>query len=48
MDLKQLSGPDYLNGLIDGELEHPSMAHTLGFRLTDVGAGRAVICGPGG
>ena len=40
-----MTGLEYLNRVVDGRIEHPSMAHTLGFRLTDVEAGRAVITG---
>ena len=44
-DPRRLSGLDYLKALTEDRLPHPSMAHTLGFRLTDVGDGRAVISG---
>jgi len=40
-----MTGLEYLNRVVDGRIEHPSMAHTLGFRLTEVEAGRAVISG---
>jgi uncharacterized protein (TIGR00369 family) len=40
-----LAGIDYLRALIRDELPHPSMAYTLGFRLTEVDEGRAVISG---
>ena len=39
-------GIEYLNRIVDERIAHPSMAHTLGLRLTEVGeAGRAVIPG---
>jgi uncharacterized protein (TIGR00369 family) len=38
-----MTGLEYLQGVVDGSIPHPSMAHTLGFRLTDVEEGRAVI-----
>lgn len=41
---RQLSGLQVLRQIVDGRLPHPSMAHTLGFRLTEVDKGRAVIC----
>ncbi|MDH3988760.1 MAG: PaaI family thioesterase [Gammaproteobacteria bacterium] len=40
-----MTGLEYLNRVVDGRIEHPTMAHTLGFRLTEVEAGRAVITG---
>ena len=40
-----MTGLDYLQRVVDGRISHPSMALTLGFRLTDVGEGRAVISG---
>jgi len=40
-----VTGLEYLNRVVDGRIEHPTMAHTLGFRLTEVEAGRAVITG---
>jgi uncharacterized protein (TIGR00369 family) len=40
-----MTGLDYLTRVVDGRIPHPSMAHTLGFRLTEVGEGRAVISG---
>ena len=40
-----MTGLEYLQGVVDGSIEHPSMAHTLGFRLTEVEDGRAVITG---
>jgi uncharacterized protein (TIGR00369 family) len=40
-----MTGLEYLKGVVDGSIPHPSMAHTLGFRLTDVEQGRAVITG---
>ena len=44
-DLHPLSGLDVLEAIRDGRIEHPSMAHTLGFRLTEVADGFAVITG---
>lgn len=40
-----MTGLEYLNRVVDGRIEHPTMAHTLGFRLTEVEVGRAVITG---
>jgi uncharacterized protein (TIGR00369 family) len=40
-----MTGLEYLNRVVDGRIPHPSMAHTLGFHLTEVEAGRAVITG---
>lgn len=40
-----MTGLEFLQGVVDGSIAHPSMAHTLGFRLTDVEQGRAVITG---
>lgn len=40
-----MTGLEYLKRVVDGRIEHPTMAHTLGFRLTEVEAGRAVITG---
>ena len=40
-----MTGLEYLTRVVDGRIAHPSMAHTLGFRLTEVGDGRAVISG---
>lgn len=42
---KDMTGLEVLTAIVDGGIEHPSMAHTLGFRLTEVDAGRAVISG---
>lgn len=41
----QMSGLQVLEAIIDGRIDHPSMAHTLGFRLTEVDEGRALITG---
>jgi hypothetical protein len=30
-------GIEYLNRIVDERIAHPSMAHTLGLRLTEVG-----------
>ena len=38
-----MTGLEYLTRVVDGRIAHPSMAHTLGFRLTSVETGRAVI-----
>jgi uncharacterized protein (TIGR00369 family) len=43
-----MSGLEVLTAIADGRIDHPSMAHTLGFRLTEVGEGRAVIEGSTG
>lgn len=43
--LEDMTGLEVLTAIVDGRMEHPSMAHTLGFRLTEVAAGRAVISG---
>lgn len=40
-----MTGLEYLERVVDGRIPHPSMAHTLGFRLTEVEKGRAVISG---
>ena len=40
-----MTGLEYLQRVVDGRVEHPSMAHTLGFRLTEIEDGRAVITG---
>ena len=39
------SGLEALEMIRDGHIDHPSMAYTLGFRLTEVSEGRAVISG---
>ncbi len=41
----EMTGLEYLERVVDGRIEHPSMALTLNFRLTDVAHGRAVITG---
>lgn len=43
-----MTGLEVLEAIADGRIPHPSMAHTLGFRLTEVGHGRAVISGETG
>jgi len=43
-----MTGLETLAAIADGRIDHPSMAHTLGFRLTDVEEGRAVISGTTG
>ena len=40
-----MTGLEYLERVVDGRIQHPSMALTLGFRLTEVEDGRAVISG---
>jgi uncharacterized protein (TIGR00369 family) len=40
-----MTGLEYLARVVDGRIPHPSMAHTLGFRLTAVEKGSAVISG---
>ena len=40
-----MTGLEYLERVVDGRIPHPSMALTLGFRLTEVEDGRAVISG---
>ena len=44
-DIKEMSGLEVLTAISDGRIEHPSMAHTLGFRITEVDEGFAVIEG---
>lgn len=43
-----MSGLEVLTAISEGRIDHPSMAHTLGFRLTEVGEGLAVIEGSTG
>lgn len=43
-----MSGLEVLTAISDGRIDHPSMAYTLGFRLTEVGEGLAVIEGSTG
>lgn len=43
--MPEMTGLDVLEAIVDGRIDHPGMAHTLGFRLTEVAAGRAVISG---
>ena len=43
--VSEMTGLDYLERVVDGRVDHPSMAHTLNFRLTEVEHGRAVISG---
>ena len=42
-DIGRMTGLAVLEAIADSRIEHPSMAHTLGFRLTEVEHGRAVI-----
>ncbi len=46
--MSDMTGLEMLIAIADGRIDHPSMAHTLGFRLTDVAEGRAVISGATG
>lgn len=48
MQLNKMTGLEVLEAIADNRIEHPSMAHTLGFRLTEVEHGRAVISGETG
>jgi uncharacterized protein (TIGR00369 family) len=48
IDIAAMTGLEVLEAIRDGRIPHPSMAHTLGFRLTDVSDGRAVITGETG
>ncbi len=43
--VSEMTGLEYLERVVDGRVDHPSMAHTLNFRLTEVEHGRAVISG---
>lgn len=47
-EISRLSGFEVLTAIADGRIAHPSMAHTLGFRLTEVAEGFAVIEGSTG
>ncbi len=47
-EISKLSGLEVLTAISDGRIDHPSMAHTLGFRLTEVEEGIAVIEGSTG
>lgn len=42
-DIRKMTGLEVLEAIAGNRIEHPSMAHTLGFRLTEVEHGRAVI-----
>ncbi len=44
-EVSELTGLEYLERVVDGRVDHPSMAHTLNFRLSEVEHGRAVISG---
>lgn len=37
------SGREYIQAMISGELPHPPICATVGFRITEVGEGRCVI-----
>ncbi|GAB4351175.1 MAG: PaaI family thioesterase [Gammaproteobacteria bacterium] len=43
--LSKLTGLEFLQALIDGEIPAPPMARTLGFRLHEVEHGRALFVG---
>ena len=47
-EIKKMSGLEVLTAISDGRIDHPSMAYTLGFRLTEVEEGFAVIEGSTG
>ncbi len=47
-EIRTMSGLEVLTAISDGRIDHPSMAHTLGFRLTEVEEGFAVIEGSTG
>lgn len=47
-DITRMSGLEVLQAIAAGRVQHPSMADTLGFRLTEVGEGLAVIEGTTG
>ena len=47
-NIQKLTGLEVLEAIRDNRIKHPSMAHTLGFRLTEVENGRAVISGETG
>lgn len=47
-EIKRMSGLEMLTAIADGRIDHPSMAHTLDFRLTEVEEGLAVIEGDTG
>lgn len=42
---RQMSGLEFLQALIRGEIPAPPIAHTLGFTLAEVAEGRAVFVG---
>ena len=44
-EIVQLGGLEFLKGMIAGDYPQPPMAETLGFRLVEVAAGRAVFEG---
>ncbi len=44
-NVSELTGLEYLERVVDGRIDHPSMALLLNFRLTEVEHGRAVISG---
>ena len=44
-EIKRLTGLEFLQGIQSGRLPPPPIAHTLGFRLSEVEEGRAVFTG---
>lgn len=40
---RTMRGIDYLQGMIDGSIPGPPIMHTLGFRLAEIGEGRATF-----
>ena len=44
-EIRELSGLQFLQGVIDGDFPAPTMGGTLGFRLLEVGEGIAVFTG---
>ena len=47
-EIGKMTGLEVLEAIAGNRIKHPSMAHTLGFRLTEVENGRAVISGETG
>ncbi len=43
--VREMTGLEYLERVVDGRVDHPSMALTLNFRLMEVAHGRAIITG---
>jgi len=44
-ELRELSGLEFLQGIVNGDFPAPTMGGTLGFRLMDVGEGFATFTG---